>query len=66
MNQFFYAKFENGVAIEGIETFAEISAPGLVRVDSLPSDFLFKKYDDGVWIEVPASEEADNPEEGNA
>lgn len=64
MSRFFYAKFRSEIAIEGIETFAEINSPDLMQVESLPKDFLFKKYNNGAWEDAPAIRAARIDSEG--
>jgi hypothetical protein len=64
MSRFFYAKFKNGLAVEGIETFSEIISPDLIRVNSLPEGFLFKRYENAAWVEVPSQKIAQIDFEG--
>jgi hypothetical protein len=64
MSRFFYAKFKNGLAVEGIDTFSEIISPDLIQVNSLPENFLFKKYENEIWVEVPSQKIAQINSEG--
>lgn len=64
MQHYYYAQLdETGICVGLSDLSGEVTADNIILLESYNTSVLGKKYENGVWVEVPEEEPATEPAE---